>query len=216
MEEDQGNDTNGIYNEADMMREEIGRLRKFTFLETDSSGEPREVKTLVPLCALYGNRGGELRNVTRNEYRATISFRRRKDETSRDRSRDFAYDDKFILASQFAQYLQAKHETPILTCKAPPYPGKEPQFTSPTYLAWKEKADKYARYFLSEFRPELDCFGAAQNVNEEDYTWAKLEEWMESLHRDPYVMSKFRLMLMHMRMQGFATSARTNKMLTHY
>ena len=193
----------------------LGHLRVFTFHEKGPSGEDVPSKTIVPCSALYVNRGKELRFLNRNEYRALVGCKHKSADTSRSKVTEYNYGENFVIGSQYTQYPVAKHRTVVLTSKAPPYPGPEVPVGHIEYEQWKTKADRYACYFLIEFRPEEDCYQDGQ-INTYRYDWDALKDWCHSYETDPYILSKFRLMAMHIRMRGFATRFHDKVMLSEY
>ena len=109
-----------------------------------------------------------------------------------------------------------KQKTAIVTVKDPPFPGDRP---SPSirkaYERWRTKADKYARFYLTLYRPESDLYEVSQ-PNPYSYTWEALEEFVYSLSIDSSLLSKFRLMSLHTRMKGLYTSYRNKIILGTY
>ena len=129
---------------------------------------------------------------------------------------DFPFAEGYILYGHFVQYLRAKQRTVVLTKRPPPYPGKKPLLTdNPDYSNWKKKADRYARYYLSEYRAEVDCY-EPNHVNTYEYDWEALEKWIAELRADDDILSKCCLLVMHTRMQGFQTKFKTKVMLAQY
>ena len=195
--------------------EEIGYLKVFSFKEEKPDGTVKTFKTLVPSAAFYSNRGEGLKQLSRHEYRALVFVRTKRNNVTRVTEFDFA--DRFTPASQHTQILQGKQRTPILTRKPPRHPGREPSDALPELAKadWQEKANEYARYFLSEYRPETDCY-LAQHKNTYRYDWQALNDWIRQMQIDPCIISHFRLMAMHIRMQGFSTKFRTKVMVNKY
>lgn len=214
--------TTSSYYKDDVLAE-IGHLKVYPFEESCPDGTSLKYKTLVPTSAYYGNRGQELKHLSRHEYRALIGVDkkkgtspRRQSGAGRPRSPGFEFADKFVLSSQYAQFLLSKQRTPILARQAPNHPGREPsQVKTKEHKAWKDKADKYARFFLTEYRPEPVCF-LPEHRNPYKYDWKALQEWISDCQKDGSIISKFRIMAMHTRMQGWKTQFRTKVMVNKY
>ena len=155
----------GTYSESHL-REEIGQTRIFAFEEELAGGQKRKLRTAVPVAALYANRGVALNDMNRHEYRALIGIRRKPKTTPQwPRAGTFQFDEGFLLHAHYEQYLLAKHQTPILTRPPPQHPGARPPEQSPSLVQqqWREKADVYASFFLSEFRPEKGHYGMTES-----------------------------------------------------
>ena len=193
----------------------LGRLRVFAFHEEGPSGEDIVSKTIVPCSALYANRGKALRFLNRNEYRALVGDKKKSSDTGRSKVTEYSFASNFEIGCQYTQYPIAKHRTVVLTSKAPRYPGPEVPPNDVDYKQWKRRADRYASYFLTEFRPEEDCYKDGQ-VNRYRYDWDALKGWVHDYEMDPYIITKFRLMAMNTRMRGFATRFHDKVMLTEY
>ena len=61
----------------------------------------------------------------------------------------------------------------------------------------------------------MNCYEHG-HVNELKYDWHVLVTYIMVLQKDPSILSKFQLMAMHRRMQGFYTRMQTKAMLTEY
>ena len=46
----------------------------------------------------------------------------------------------------------------------------------------EKKADYFARFYLTKFRPEVTCYDTNQ-PNEYGYHWEDLEEWIETCQK---------------------------------
>jgi len=74
---------------------------------------------------------------------------------------------------------------------------------------WHERANHYAKYYLSLFRPEF----IKSNLG---YKWTDLQEFVDTLQHDTLIVSKFCLMVMETHMQGLKTAEKTKKMTLQY
>ena len=196
---------------AGSMKEEIfyglGRLRKFSWEEIVSANKTIKHEEFIPWPILYENRGSDLHVLNRHEMRALIQIEK-KDKSVTKRQCDFR--PQFLLSAAFTQVPHRRHKTPILTSKPPPHPGNEPsKELGNSHAQWKSKADKYAEYYLSEFRPQ--AFGEKQ-----DFDWDALCAFVTKLETDSSIISKFRLMSMHMRMKGLSTTTAEKLMVSEH
>jgi len=205
-----GNTSNELCFDSTEVRK-LGHMRIFNLKETTPSEETVNRKVMVPFGALYAQRGGQLGSLSRMEMRALISIRKKCEDPSKSKVKEYDFADGFEIGCQYTQYPSAKHKTVILTERAPPHPGLEPIHTATIeHQQWVEKADRYASYFLTEYRPEP---GDPLSYG---YTWNDLIAYVTTLENDPAILSKFRLMAMHTRMRGFFTQYRVKIMLSDY
>ena len=190
-------------------------FRSMGFLERLTIQEEASTETLlIPRPAFYRNRGKELRHLNEMEYEALIDFRKKGNGEGK-KATELDFGPSFKCAATHTQYLRAKQRTIIVTRKAPHHPGKRPTESHQTIERWKEQANRYARFYLSIFRPETECYDAGHE-NPYSYDWDALEEFVDELSHDDCIISKFRLMQMHTHMKGFFTPYRTKLMLSTY
>jgi hypothetical protein len=116
----------------------------------------------------------------------------------------------FIAVLTSHHSLKTKQSTPLLTGPKPRHPGNPPADMSSSKMAkWHERANYYAKYYLSLFRPEF----IKSNLG---YKWTDLQEFVDSLQHDNSIISKFRLMIMETHMQGLKTAENIKKMTLQY
>ena len=201
----------------DVLEKEMGTVKLFTLTEASVTREdPLEIKVLVPRSSFYPNRGLELRQLNRHEYRAFVHVREKRVNCLRERKKEFSFSDDFLLASHYVQVLGAKQRTVILTSKPPSHPGEKSSASNlRSQKRWVRRADAYARCYLSEFRPELDCY-LTKHVNKYEYTWEALEQWIDEMRCSIFVMSHLRLVLLDTRMKELHTEYSTKVMLSQY
>ena len=197
-----------VYNTDDLKRD-MGYLIRFN---VDTGKDKRSL--YIPKAALYANRGFELRGLNTIEYNALIRYGAKTSSTKR--SKRFAFPASFEGAANYEQVLMKKHKTIIVIRKSPKHPGKEPDTKKgKTYDQWKIEADNYAKFYLTLFRPEFDCYSSAEQ-NLYSYDWAALRSFVNELMSDSSILSTFRLMSMHARMKFFFTSYETKVMLSRF
>jgi hypothetical protein len=195
------------YNKEDLMNlQNIGYLQLFT-MRDPSVDRDKDVRMLIPSAALYGTRGKELRDLNRLEFRALVGTRRANADNSRARIKQFAMPPSFAVAAQYAFVLEGKQSTPILTRSPPPHPREAPNQPKDhaEYLQWKEKADIFAKFWLSELHPEPDCYQVTDQ-NRLAYDWTALTEWVDSCLSSDRIIDTFRLMAMDKRRIGLRSS----------
>lgn len=193
----------------DTVLRELGYMERFHIKE---KGKTHTV--LIPQCSLYANRGAALKHLNRMEYYALISHKE-PSKTGSPRTAEFPYGEGFEVEGAAVQTILAKQKTPIVIRKPPRHPGKRPGPSDKRYTSWKKSADAYAEFFLTLFRPEIHCYEKKQK-NTYLYTWEALEQFVSSLQQDSCIFSKFRLMAMHTRMKGYATTYRHKLILSKY
>ena len=210
-----------IHNQSKAADTYLGYSRMFT---TEIRGDDEEdIKKMIPVVACYFHRGHRLKDLSLHEYDAMIQTKKLPEnpETAGSRSKWFLFNQDFDLAARFGQTLRAKQRTLIYKGKAPKFPGQQPPSKkSRSYKNWKQKADRYAEYTLTMFRP-CEIFGGVNQTLDndhvqQDYGWEDLIKWIKSLQEDNTVLSKFRLMAIDRRMNSLVTDFRKKKILSHY
>ena len=192
-----------------LVLKDLGYLCKVTLKE-----ESKDIKLLIPDVAFFANRGNQLRDLSRYEYAALVELKDRTEEGGK-RATEFPFGEGFICKAHKAQFLRAKQHTVLVIRKPPHHPGTEPPTSSRSHPKWLEKADRYARFYLTLFRPEPNCYKPSHE-NTYEYTWKALEEFVTQLQHDDCILSKFWLMAMHTQMKGFLTSFKNRLMLSKF
>jgi hypothetical protein len=196
--------------DSDDLKRDMGYLIRFKV----DSGSNRSRPVYIPKAALYANRGFKLRDLNTIEYNALIRYGLKTNSATR--SKQFAFSTSFKGAANYDQVLMKKQKTVIVVGKPPKHPGIEPRNTKgKTHDQWKIEADKYARFYLTLFRPECECYSSSQQ-NSYPYDWDALRSFVDKMMSDSAVISTFRLMSMHARMKGFFTSYDTKVMLSRF
>ena len=113
-----------------------------------------DIKQALPVVSWYFNRGEKLQGLSDSEYNAFVQVREKsKGNNGRQRSSSFEFSNGFELAPNYEQVLCQKQKTLIFKGKAPRHPGKPVSKNNATYSNWIMKANKYANYILTMFRP---------------------------------------------------------------
>ena len=202
-------------------RASLGHIQKITLcggLTDDAANNANNPKRtiLIPSAALFLFRGPALYGINYIEYLACVMFEN-KPMPKQNRKSDFKTPAHFPMDDDFEGRFDCRHSirlkqhTPLLIGKKPSHPGTRPPVDAPKSLlnAWKWKADKFAQYHLSLFRPEH----MGDNL---DYSWETLENFVTSLQNDNTIISKFRLMMMRQHIVGLHTSKLIKKMTLDY
>ena len=201
----------------------LGRVEVLSYKETTPTGRLKNFRDLVPVVAFYANRGVGLKNLNRIEYACLVkveAMRASKPGPNGNEGRKsvgrFAFGPGFRPGSNYTQILQAKQRTAVVTVKGPRHPGDCPDSTSKAAKnAWTADANAYARYYLTLYRAEVEQYESGQG-NKYKYEWDDLCSWVAKQKDDEAVLSKFRLMAMHLRMRGFNTKFQNKVMLSKY
>ncbi len=196
----------------------IGPIKKLTI--TDGSTERR---MLVPEVSLYLQRSPLLEDLSYYEFLACIGLRKGKPATKQNPDnlkvqKHFHLLPSFAACNNYYHVILQKQMTPLLAGTPPRHPGKAPTKTHApsgaplsTYLSWKIRADRFARYYLTLFRPHrLSPLDSSSNH------WNKFLQWVQSLQTDSSIISKFRLMILHQHIRGLRTRPICKKMARDY
>ena len=188
----------------------LGAVKTYT-LEGKGVNATRAV---VPFAAMYSNRGKDLRLLNRFEYHALVKVEEKKVNASR--STEFCFSEKIVLAAKYAQVLRSKQQVLIIVGKEPSHPGEPPKLSRVNaFDGWQQRANKFARYYLTLYRPEIDFFSSSEH-NNLSYDWTALQEFIDELQRDSSVMSKFRLGSIDRRLHSLRTRYRTKRITMDY
>jgi hypothetical protein len=79
-------------------------------------------------------------------------------------------------------------------------------------LPWKKKANAFATYLLTLFRP----IGPLEDIRPQDFTYNALEQYIDTLRHDPSWLSQFRLVVMDNRLNGMNVKFKNSKLLNSY
>ena len=199
------------YDKEDLLRN-LGFIRKIPIQDTSTL---RKKFALVPEVSIYLYRSKDLHSLNYLEYLACCEYVEKKPTMRNKRkgrkpSKQYLFDPRFQGRSDSYLALRMKQKTPLLSCKVPQHPGPEPPLdNSLVRETWEEKANAYAKFYLTLFRPEhIDS-----NLK---YDWATLVTWTSELSTDNSIISKFRLRAMDIYMKGLHTSETSKKMNLDY
>ena len=81
---------------------------------------------------------------------------------------------------------------------------------------WSNKANKYAKYALVCFRPEVHVWSKDDTPSEQDYTWNALCDWIQDMTRSKRLIDRLRLDSMFTYLYGHRTTENDRKLFTDY
>ena len=176
---------------------------------------------MIPIVSCYFNRGESLQCLSQSEYNLFIQIKEKpKGNNGTQRSSCFEFANSFELAPNYEQVLCQKQKTLIFKGKTPQHPGNTIPKSNILYTNWIKKANQYANYILTMFRPSRIFKGEyhkdCEEAYSETYTWEDLLNWITQLQCDDSVISKFRLMAIDKRMNVLRSDFATKKMLSEY
>jgi hypothetical protein len=177
----------------------------------------------VPYPVHYKHRGKELGLMNRHEYAILVKVKilpsTKKEDTEtwgRCKSRRYPLGEGHVLRATHNQLIKSKIPTLICCGKVPRYPGVLPQAASgKKKRAWSERANKFARYYLTLFRPETELYDNTSE-NTLSYNWPALQGWLAELKADRTPLSRFRLLALHNHVNTISTDYAAKKMLQQY
>jgi hypothetical protein len=145
----------------------------------------------------YRFRGKALRNLTRVEYSAIVSVKKKvkeQESTARTGSRPghksnrrFPLDIGHILHASHDQQLLTKQCVVIFTGREPKVPVKARTKNQ------KQERDAFARYYLAAFRPESNVYSEQDDANAYMYDWKAFCDYVDYLTTSPLAIDKMRL-----------------------
>ena len=138
-------------------------------------------------------------------------------QRGRKKSKSFEFGDGCKLKASHVQRLRVKLCTLKLYSNPPPHPGSRPRKevgTEARYIQWKKKADRYAFFFLTLFRPEGDLYDKWE-TNVLCYDWDTFVTFYNGL-KDGNRFDQMRYRTMEGYMHGWRTTARNRAILSTY
>jgi len=198
--------------QQDAVAQDFGYIIKLKLGPT----EARKIE-LIPATSTFYFRGKALQEMNYYEYLACVDFINQPPSPKRDNPLNFKAQTQFKTHPSFMGYFDSYHvvrrkqHTPLLTGKIPPHPGDAPPLEAAASLRdqWTKKADAFARYYLTLFRPESMDDSLL-------YTWEALCDWIQVLQDDNSVISTFRLMMMRQHIRGTKSLPVQKKMAREY
>ena len=220
-----------LYKHEDVLAS-FGPIKKINI-----SNDPTCPSILVPEVSLYLQRSPLLERLSYYEFLACVGFRKGK-PTEVDNPDNLQTLKHFHLLPTFPgrndsyHVLLKKQATPLFVGKPPPHPGYPPRvcrsmfasqcsrefsysridsYQLTSFRTWKARADSFARYYLTLFRPHR-----SNTCVDNDSPWEDLQQWVTSLRNDSSIISKFRLMILHQHIRGLRSKPVCKKMARDY
>lgn len=198
---------------------DLGYIKKVK-LNKDGPPENPERDVLVPDCMFYCYRGLALESVSYYEYTACFQFTNTKPDPSKEnpanmhQQRQFCLHDDCPFVFDGFHVIRSKQRTPLALGRVPSHPGPQPENVqerdgSPCFKTWKEKADAFAAYYLTTFRPFRIDDG-------QGYLWDDLVSWVEGNSEAASVIPTFRNMILNTHVLGIDSSDTTRKLTSEY
>jgi len=190
---------------------DLGHVSKVVVVK--KTEDTKQKCIVVPTAMLFHTRGKELEKMSYYEYLGCVLFMNQpcpaKQRLDKRTSRKFAMESTFEGHFNCCHALKQKQCTPLLNGKVPSLPGKKPCSDDQKQASWQERADRFAAYYLTLFRP-------CKAGDGQGYSWEDLEDYVSFLQNDPSALSKFRLMTMDQHMQGLSSYEVSRKMTLEY
>ena len=168
----------------------------------------------------YELRGKDLKNLNRVEYYCLIHIKpireKNKNKPGRSSSKQFKFGKGHKLESTHAQEIRSKQAIPIHLGKVPSLPILKNDFSKIEFEIWKKKANKFAAYFLTAFRPEDNNYDSNTYFNKLYYTWDDLESWIYTLENNKSFISTARLDMIYSTIYGMTTENTAKILLSKY
>ena len=191
----------------------FGAVAIYDLEESINGSDP--IRGPIPYVACYSHRGEKLKYFSRYEYASLVQIKKKKAVTHRKRGMSFEFCTTFPLQRCYAQFLHNKQRTVIFNGKAPRHPGPEHEENTKQYSKWQEQADRYARYYLTAFRCEPECY-SGHHQNCYDYSWNAFQEWIHTLQHDDSVLSKLRLSALNTRLHSLKATFKSKVLINKY
>ena len=160
----------------------------------------------------YFYRGEHFAEFNRIEYYTLVQIVERKSTikigTRGVKSVRFDFAPGHVLFETHVQMMKFHQPTPIFAnhTHKPKHPGEEVRPHKNGYKAFIKKANAFALYYLTMFRPESENFNAADKPNEYKYDWKSFKVWVKDLETDSRIISHCRLIQLQTHIDGLSTS----------
>jgi len=186
-------------------------------------------KIPVSYAALYRYRGESLKHLNRYEYNALIRVEKKADDegpkkAGRKKNLSFQFAPGLDIDKNYHQVLNSKLLTPKFSRSPPSPPTAKPQppdlEESDTgyedqYKAWRRKADCFAHFYLTMFRPETELYEKGQ-ANSYKYNWESFEEYYDQICWSRYEIDELRYSQIDRMIHSWRVDRDKKEMLTAF
>lgn len=187
-----------------------------TRIYQSGKNEEKEFSFPVYVVSHYSYRGKELSNLSRIEYYSIVSIKESSSQTidstgstGRKKSNLFPIGKGSLLQPTHHQVLSSIQSIPNLG-KPPKFPGAPPAEDQPerSKKVWQAKADTFAEFYLTAFRPEEKDYDDDHRNNYLQYNWDALCNYVSNMEsrQSTEPICKLRLNLMFRSIHGMSTS----------
>ena len=170
----------GSYNSDDLFAD-LGRVSVYVVNEVDG----QKIKKPIPYPSFYNNRREGLKMMNQAKYNVITELKPYDNKTAiaregvilgRKGATRYELAAEHPLHTRKIQILSSKHRTNIFCGRDPAFPGNESdQEEGDSLKVWRKRADYFARYYLTMFRAEEECWSDKME-NNYAYDWNALKE----------------------------------------
>ena len=170
----------------------------------------------------YFYRGEHFADFNRIEYYTLVQIVERKSTIKVGnrgvKSVRFDFAPGHVLFESHVQMIKFHQPTPIFAnhTHKPKQPGKE---VCPNHTGYKDfikKANAFALYYLTMFRPESEHFNATDKPNKYKYDWTAFKTWVKDLEADTRIISHCRIIQLQTHIDGLATTKSLRTVAKNY
>ena len=161
--------------------------------------------------------GRDLKDLSVYDYMTLIEVKKitKKETEMKFGSGKYCFHNTHPLFNHYYQQLRQKYCIQKLIGKQPPVPGIKPNRNNEMKMAkWKKKADRFAAFWLTWFRPSL-CYDGNVNL-EEKFDWNAFVEFYSSLETNGTVISSYIKTTFLNTVKSFRVSTKVRELLYEY
>ena len=211
------------------MIDDVIRQNKVLYVQGAGRGRVYKRGSKLPEITIqdpyhYFYRGEHFAKLNRLEYYTLVQIVDRKSSSTRQKrntgikSTRFDFAPSHVLFESHQQMLRFHQPTPMFSNNnhQPKHPGKEIHPNDPSYGDFRKKANNFALYYLTLFRPESEHFNAADKPNTYKYDWITFKKWIHDLEIDNRIISHCRLLQIQTHIDGLNTSNQLREVARNY
>ena len=188
-------------------------------MRQDDTGKV-EFYEIIPYAKQYRYRGEELKDLSRLEYFCCVTVRKPQLKVldpeqiqKRPKNTSFKFDGKLKISHSHMQILRSKQCTLKFMTNPPGHPGPKPDQEDKAGLkSWKQKADRFAAFYLILLRPEDELYGKDQTFRYK-YDWDTFVNFAERIRKSDKEIDVMRYETMVKIVHGWKTRPRHRSIL---